>query len=250
MSETKTDQVRVLPCAKRVRVYLGGQLAVDTIKSRLVWEHAYFPTYYFPADELRVELEPTGDTRTANHLGTPVGFDVIADGHTAPGAAVRYLDSPTPELQDLVRLEPKAMDAWFEEDEPIYGHPRDPFHRVDILSSSRHIRVEIAGQTVAESRNPRILFETGLPARYYLPLTDIRLDLLEDSDTTTLCPYKGNAEYWSVQLGEDIYRDIVWIYRTPTAESQKIAGFASFYNEKVDIWVDGVREERPDSPFS
>ncbi|MRH90337.1 DUF427 domain-containing protein [Nocardia sp. SYP-A9097] len=250
MSETKTDPVRVLPCAKRVRVYLGGQLVVDTVKASMVWEHAYFPTYYFPVDELRVKLEPTGDTRPANHLGTPVGFDVIADGTVAPGAAVRYLDSPTPELQNLVRLDAKAMDEWFEEDEPIYGHPRDPFHRVDILSSSRHIRVEVAGQTVAESHNPRILFETGLPARYYLPLTDIRLDLLQHSGTRTMCPYKGNAEYWSLKLGEDLYPDLVWIYRTPVPESQKIAGFASFYNEKVDIYVDGVLESRPQSPFS
>ncbi|MET9488289.1 DUF427 domain-containing protein [Nocardia sp. NPDC006630] len=250
MSESKTDQVRVEPCAKRVRVYLGGQLAVDTIKSKLVWEHAYYPTYYFPPDELRVKLEPTGDTREANHLGTPTGFDVIADGTVAPGAAVRYLDSPTPELQDLVRLEAKAMDEWFEEDEPIYGHPRDPYHRIDILSSSRHIRVEVAGQTVADSRNPRILFETGLPARYYLPLTDIRLDLLQHSDTRTLCPYKGNAEYWNVRLGEDVHPDLVWIYRTPTPESQKIAGFASFYNEKVDIYVDGVLETKPKTHFS
>ncbi|WP_330183707.1 DUF427 domain-containing protein [Nocardia sp. NBC_01503] len=250
MSDTTTDQVRVLPTAKRVRVYLGGLLAVDTTDARLVWEHPYFPTYYFPADELRVKLEPTGDTRTANTLGTPVGFDVIADGTVASGAAVRYLDSPIPELQDLVRLDFEAMDAWFEEDEPIYGHPRDPFHRVDILSSSRHIRVEIAGQTVAESHNPRMLFETGLPARYYLPLTDIRMDLLQPSETKSLCPYKGFAEYWTVRIDRVVYPDVVWIYRAPFPESQKIAGFASFYNEKVDIYVDGVLEARPDSPFS
>ncbi|WP_067569192.1 DUF427 domain-containing protein [Nocardia acidivorans] len=248
MSESKTG--RVESSAKRVRVYLGGHLAVDTIAATLVWEHDYYPTYYFPVDELRVKLEPTGDDRPANHLGTPVGFDVIAEGVVAPGAAVQYVDSPIPELRDLVRLDTNAMDQWFEEDEAIYGHPRDPYHRVDILSSSRHIRVEVAGQTVAESRNPRILFETGLPARYYLPLTDIRMDLLEPSETESLCPYKGFAAYWNVKLGEDIYPDLVWIYRTPFPESQKIAGFASFYNEKVDIYIDGALEAKRESPFS
>lgn len=173
----------------------------------------------------------------------------MVDGATAAGAALRYPDSPSPELRDLVRLDWDAMDEWFEEDEPIYVHPRSPYTRVDILASSRHVRVELDGVTLADSRSPRILFETGLPARFYLPLTDIRMDLLRPSQTHTSCPYKGNADYWNVRIDDTEYPDLVWIYRTPTPESQKVAGLACFYNEKVDVYIDGELEERPRTPF-
>ncbi|MEV6772765.1 DUF427 domain-containing protein [Nocardia sp. NPDC051030] len=250
MTEPNHGRVRVEPCAKRVRVYLGGQLTADSATPRLVWEHPYYPTYYLPAADLRAKLEPSGATRHSRERGDGTEFDVVADGVVAPGAAVRYLDSPIEELRDLVRLDFDAMDEWFEEDEPIYVHPRDPYSRVDILASSRHIRVEINGETVADSHSPRILFETGLPARYYLPLTDVRMDLLIPSETESQCPYKGVAKYWSVRAGGQEHRDLVWIYRTPLPESQKIAGLACFYNEKVDIWIDGELQARPQSPFS
>src|SRR5690606_20200851 len=118
--------------------------------------------------------------------------------------------------------------------------------RVDVLSSSRHVRIEVNGVTVADSRSPRLLFETGLPTRYYLPKTDVRLDLLEPTDTVTHCPYKGTAEYWSVN-GE---KDLAWSYRTPLPESEKIAGLIAFYDEKVDVYVDGVRQDRPTTKFA
>jgi uncharacterized protein (DUF427 family) len=137
-----------------------------------------------------------------------------------------------------------------EEDQPVYVHPRDPYKRVDILASSRHVRIELDGVTVAESRQPRILFETSLPPRWYLPLTDFRLDLLRPSDRTTQCPYKGTATYWSVDTGVRVHPDVVWTYRSPLAESQKIAGLAAFYNERVDMYVEGVRQERPRTPFT
>jgi uncharacterized protein (DUF427 family) len=142
------------------------------------------------------------------------------------------------------------MDEWLEEDEPVYTHARDPHTRVDILASSRHVRVEIDGVTVADSRSPRILFETGLPPRYYLPLTDVRTDLLRPSDTQSHCPYKGAAGYWSVDTGTNVHEDLVWIYRTPLPESQKIAGLAAFYDEKADVFIDGVQQRRPRTKFS
>ncbi|WP_067531368.1 DUF427 domain-containing protein [Nocardia crassostreae] len=250
MTESNTWQVRVEPCAKRVRAYFGGQLVADSSRPRLVWEHPHYPTYYLPAADLRAKLEPTGKSRTSEGRGEGIEFDVVVDGTVAAGAAVRYPDSPVEELRDLVRLKFDAMDEWFEEDEPIYVHPRDPYSRVDILASTRHIRVELDGQTVADSHSPRILFETGLPPRYYLPLTDVRMDLLRASDKQSQCPYKGTAAYWSVRIGENEYPDLVWIYRAPLPESQKIAGLACFYNEKVDIWVDGELQARPHSPFS
>ena len=135
-------------------------------------------------------------------------------------------------------------------DEPVYTHPRDPYTRVDVLASSRHVRVEVAGAVVADSRAPRILFETGLPPRYYLPLQDVRMDLLRPSDTRTGCPYKGTASYFHLELDGRRYEDYVWIYRYPLPESQKIAGLVAFYNERVDLWVDGVRQPRPHTKFS
>ncbi len=173
-----------------------------------------------------------------------------ADGATAESGARRYKDSPLEALRDLVRFDWAATGEWLEEDEPAYTHPRDPYKRVDILASSRHVRIEVDGVTVAESRQPRILFETSLPPRYYLPLPDVRADLLRPSDTQSHCPYKGTASYWSLDTGQAVHTDIVWIYRTPLPESQKIAGLACFYNEKVDIYLDGQLTERPRTPFS
>lgn len=250
MTEAKRGRVKIETSQKRVRVYLGGHLVADTARPVLVWEGPHYPTYYLPAADLRAELKPDGSTAHSPSRGEATRYDVVLDGVTAAGAALRYHDSPIPELNELVRLDWDAMDEWFEEDEPIYVHPRDPYSRVDILASSRHIRVQIDGVTVADSHAPRILFETGLPARYYLPLTDIRMDLLHPSGTHTACPYKGTADYWTVRIGDKEYPDYVWGYRTPLPESQKIAGLACFYNEKVDIYVDGELQERPHSPFS
>jgi uncharacterized protein (DUF427 family) len=160
---------------------------------------------------------------------------------------LRYLDSPLEALRDLVRLDWDAMSEWLEEEEIVYTHPRDPYTRVDILPSSRHVRVEIDGNLLADSHQPRLLFETGLTTRYYLPLTDVRMDLLRASSSESHCPYKGVASYWSLETRDTVKPDIAWIYRTPLPESQKIAGLVSFYNERVDIFVDGVLQDRPRS---
>jgi uncharacterized protein (DUF427 family) len=226
-----SDPVRVERSQKRVRTYLAGELVADTTQPLLVWEIPYYPIYYIPAADVRASLVATGDDGV---------YDVTVAGAKAEGAARRYPDSPTAELRDAVRLDFAAMDEWLEEDEPIYVHPRSPYARIDVLASSRHVRVEVDGVTVAESRAPRILFETGLPPRYYLPLPDVRMDLLRPSATQTSCPYKGTAGYWSLDVNGRVYEDLVWIYRTPLPESQKIAGLACFYNEKVDLYVDAA----------
>jgi uncharacterized protein (DUF427 family) len=251
MSEVaQRGRVRVEESRKRVRSYLGGELVADTARPRLVWEVPYYPTYYLPAEDVRAELTPTGQTKRSPSRGEAEIYDVKTSRAVAAGAARRYPDSPIEELRDLVRLDWSAMDEWFEEDEPVYTHPRDPYSRVDILASSRHVRVVVDGVTLADSHQPRILFETGLPPRYYLPLTDVRLDLLRPSDAQSHCPYKGTAAYWSVEAGGTVHEDLVWTYRTPLPESQKIAGLASFYNEKVDLYVDGELQDRPRTPFS
>jgi uncharacterized protein (DUF427 family) len=244
-------RVRVESAAKRVRAYLGGETVADTTRPILVWEAPYYPTYYFPVDDVRTELLEADDgIAHSPSRGDGRTFTVRAGGKGAPGAALRYEESPIEELRDAIRLDWDAIDAWFEEDEEVFTHPRDPYTRVDILPSSRHVRVEVDGVTVAESTSPRLLFETGLPVRYYLPKTHVRMDLLVPTDTASHCPYKGEAEWWSVRLGDEIHPDLAWSYRTPLPESQKIAGLVAFYDEKVDVYVDGVLQERPSTKFS
>jgi uncharacterized protein (DUF427 family) len=209
------ESMRVEHGAKRIRVYLGGELVADTRRPLLVWEHPRYPTYYFPAEDVRLGLlQPQHSQRPS-------------------------IES----LRDTVRLEWDAMDAWFEEDEEVFVHARDPYTRVDILAGSRHVRVEVDGTTLAESVKPTLLFETGHPVRYYLPKTDVRMDMLTPSDRTTRCPYKGQARYWSLRSA-DRRPDVAWSYPTPLPESQKIAGLICFYPDKVDLHVDGTVVDR------
>src|SRR3954453_19626666 len=171
-------RVRVESSQKRVRAYLGGELVVDTTRPLLVWEIPYYPAYYFPLADVRAELVPEdGEPAHSPSRGDARTFTVRAGGHEAPRAALRYEDSPIEELRDLIRLEWDSMDAWFEEDEEVFVHPRSPYTRVDILPTSRHVRISLDGVTLAESTKPMILFETGLPARYYIPRTHVRQDL-------------------------------------------------------------------------
>src|SRR5258708_5016318 len=243
-------RVRTEVSSKHVRTYLKGMLVADSYHPILVWENPSFPTYYFPAQDVRADLVPTGQVEHSPSRGTGHVFDVRSGEETAAGAARRFPDSPLAQLRDLVLIDWKAMTEWFEEDEPVYTHPRDPYTRVDILASSRHVRVEVDGVTVADSHSPRILFETGLPPRFYIPITDTRMDVLRPSSTETHCPYKGTATYWSVETESGLHKDVVWIYRSPLPESQKIQGLACFYNEKVDIYLDDVLQERPKTKFS
>ncbi|TDD33663.1 DUF427 domain-containing protein [Actinomadura sp. KC06] len=245
MSTSQKTRIRIEKSGKRVRAYLGGRLVADTTGPFLVWEVPYYPTYYFPEADVRAELVEEGPGKRSPSRGDATAYTVKVDGAEAPGGALRYAESPIEELRGLVRLDWEAMDAWFEEDEEIFVHPRDPYTRVDVLAASRNVRVEVDGVTVAESSSPRLLFETGLPVRYYLPKTHVRMDLLEHTETVTRCPYKGTAEYWSVRAGGNVHEDLAWSYSTPLDESRKIAGLVCFYSEKVDIFVDGVLQPRP-----
>jgi uncharacterized protein (DUF427 family) len=242
-------RIRIEQGSKRVRGYLAGELVFDTTRPVLVWEIPYYPAYYVPIADVAATLVPTGRTERSPSRGTAERLDVeIGDANAADGAW-RYPDSPIEELRELVRFEWDALDEWLEEDEPVYTHPRDPYTRVDALASSRHVQIVVDGVKVADSQRPVILYETGLPPRFYLPLSDVRMDLLRSSETHSHCPYKGTAEYWSLELGEARYDDFVWSYRTPLPESQKIAGLVAFYNEKVDVYVDGELQDRPHTKF-
>ncbi|MBO3748220.1 DUF427 domain-containing protein [Streptosporangiaceae bacterium NEAU-GS5] len=236
MKQTSRGRVKVEPTAKRVRAYLDGRAVADSVRALLVWESPHYPTYYFPLEDVESEvLKPTGET---DHSPSRGDAQIHTVGSGRKGQALVYEDSPIEEIRGHVRFAWDAVDAWFEEDEEVFTHARDPYTRVDILPTSRHIRVEIDGETVADSRHGRILFETGLPPRFYLPKTDVRLDLLRHTDTATHCPYKGQAEYWSV--GD--HKDVVWSYPTPLPESERVAGLMAFYTEKVDLFVDGIKQ--------
>jgi uncharacterized protein (DUF427 family) len=245
-SRVVPEGVRIEAAAKRVRTYLGGEQVADTTRPLLVWELPYYPTYYFPAADVRTELlEADAGLAQSESLGKGTTWTVSAGSKQAPGAAVRYEHAPVEELREMIRFEWAAMDAWFEEDEEVFTHARDPHTRIDILASSREVRVEVDGVTLAQSASPRLLFETGLPVRYYLPKPHVRLDLLELSETVTHCPYKGQAESWSARVGEHLYENLAWSYPTPLPESQKIAGMIAFYDERVDLFIDGARADRP-----
>jgi uncharacterized protein (DUF427 family) len=246
MSTPVRGRVRVAQGAKRVRVFLGGHVVADTVHPLLVWEVPYYPTYYFPrADVVSGVLTPSGRTTRSPSRGEGVLSTIGVDGAEAVDAALEHPDSPIEQLRDHVRFEFAAFD-WFEEDEQIFTHPRDPGVRVDILPSSRHVRIEVDGVTVADSVRPHLLFETGLPTRYYLPRVDVRMDLLEKIDTVTHCPYKGAADHFDVAGHEDL----AWSYPTPLPESERVAGLVAFLDEKVDVYVDGVRQERPKTKFA
>jgi uncharacterized protein (DUF427 family) len=217
MPETATA-IRIEPSQKWLRGFLNGQAVVDSKRVLVAYGIQRRAVYCFPTSDVRMDL-----------LGSIEG-------------AVSTFD--VPELKDYVAFDWKKFDAWFEEDEEIFAYPRDPYHRVDVLNSSRHIKVVLGGEVVADSRRPRLLFETGLPTRYYLPKTDVRMDLLEPTATSSQCPYKGNAVYWSVKVGDQVFEDVVWGYPFPTPESEKIQNLVAFYNEKVELYVDGERWQR------
>jgi uncharacterized protein (DUF427 family) len=239
------------PVPRRVRAFLAGRAVVDTTRARYVWEWPGFPQFYVPladvapevlVDEGATEDTPRGDVRL---FGLRVG-----DVHR-PGAAKVLGAAKVEGLDDTVRFEWSALDAWFEEDERVFVHPRSPYTRVDAIRSTRTVRVESKGVVLAESSSPVLLFETGLPTRYYLNRTDVDFSRLVPSDTVTACPYKGTTSgYWSAQIEGRVHPDIAWSYDFPTREVLPIAGLVAFYNEKLDIFVDGAELERPRTHFS
>jgi uncharacterized protein (DUF427 family) len=237
---------------RRVRAYFGDEVIVDTQDAMLLLEWRRPPQYYFPEEDVRTDLLVESDhTARRPSIGEATFWHVEVNGARAEDAAWSYPETKpdAPALEGYIALDWHKMDAWFEEDEQVFVHPKDPYVRVDTLVSSRHIRVEIDGQVVAESDRPVLLFETGLITRYYIPKLDVRMDLLEPSDTHTDCPYKGTASYHSVRVGDELHEDLVWYYPSPNAEVGKIQNLLSFYNEKVDIYLDGELQERPGSPF-
>lgn len=241
-------ELRIEANHRRIRGTAGGRTVVDTIAGLLVWEHPYYPAWYVPVADVDAELVANGTTFRSRSRGVGTRYDLHLDDGVIADAAWRHHDHP--ELAGHVRIEWDALDAWFEEDVEVFVHPRSPDVRVDVLPSSRHVRVLIDGEVVADSVRPRILFETGLPPRYYLPKSDVRMDLLVATDHTTACPYKGWAGHWSATIGDTTHENIAWSYPTPLPESLGVAGLICFYDERADVEIDGVPQERPRTKFA
>jgi uncharacterized protein (DUF427 family) len=236
--------VRVEPSPRWVRGFVSGVPIVNSKRVVVVYGARRLATYFFPTDDVRMDLLRPVETQS-----TPgeQRLTLELNGRTIADIAWTYSDDDSEHaaLRGYIAFEWRKVDAWYEEDDEVFVHPRDPYHRVDVLNSSRHIKVVIGGQVVAETRQPRLLFETGLRTRYYIPKVDVRMDLLEPTATITQCPYKGNATYWSARIGDQVYPDIVWSYPFPIPECTRIQNLLSFYNEKTEIYVDGELEQAP-----
>ena len=249
MSDTQT-RIRIEPSPKWIRGVHGGRTLVDSRDARLVWEVPYYPAWYFPIDAVHGDLVPNGEVLRSPRRGDGTRYDLVVDGLTLPDVGWQHVDSPVEELRGLVRFEWNAMEAWFEENTEVYVHPRSPEVRIDTLPSSRRVRVLVDEEVIAESDRPTLLFETHLPTRYYLPQSDVRMEMLTPTESRTGCPYKGFARYWNVTTATATHDDLAWGYPTPLPESEGIAGMVCFYNEKVDLEIDGVRLERAHTKFS
>jgi uncharacterized protein (DUF427 family) len=254
---TKLDTLRYEPTAKRLRVSVGNHLVADTTDGLLVWEpKRLVPAYAIKEQDISVKLalagrhEPDSGTPPllaprnpfVQHTAEGEIFDAIVADTTLPSAAFRAHD---PDLAGHILLDFGSFD-WLEEDEPILSHPHDPFHRIDILRSSRHVRIELEGHVLAESSRPVLLFETLLPVRFYLPPADVTPEL-KPSDTVSYCAYKGRASYFSLP---DLRDDVAWAYPEPLREADPVRDHVCFFDEHVDVIVDGHHQDRPTTPWS
>ncbi len=236
---------------RRVRVKFGGEWIADSTDMVLMYEVNHLPIYYFPVKDVRLDiLHPTDHTSHCQYKGDASYWTIEAGGQTSENAVWAY-QTPFDEmtainLQDYCAFYWDRVDQWFEEDEEIFVHPREPHKRIDTIPSSRSVKVMLGGEAVAETTRAHFLFETGLPTRYYIPAEDVRMDLLSRSDTQTRCPYKGVSSYWTANVGGQKFEDIVWSYPDPVPECPKLKGLLCFFNEQADaIFIDGKEIAKP-----
>jgi uncharacterized protein (DUF427 family) len=242
------------PTPRRVRVEVGGETIADSRRALLLHESGLQPVYYFPSEDVRLDLfEPTEHHTRCPKKGAASYYTIRVGDREVKNGAWYYpepIDSAPAKLKGLIGFYFERMDRWLEEAEEIGVHPRDPYHRIDVLRTDRHIRVSLDGELLADTRSAVALFETALPTRWYIPAEDVVAQLAE-SDTITHCPYKGEASYQSVRLSDGtVHEDLIWCYREPRAEVTAIADRLCFFNERVDLELDGELGERPESPWS
>ncbi|MBO1031691.1 DUF427 domain-containing protein [Tessaracoccus sp. SD287] len=262
--------LRVHPVRKWIRATVGSRTVVDTRRARLVWEpRRVVASYAVPEDDLAGTLAPAsapGTPATERPVSLEEGPPVLDPStpfaaHTAAGTtlSIRTPDGDLPvaafrpddpDLAGYVILDWAAFSQWYEEDEPVMGHPHDPFDRIDCLRSSRRVQIGSQGVILADSTRPTLLFETPLPTRFYLPREDVALDLLERSETQTVCAYKGRASYWSAHVGDTVLDDIAWTYPDPLHDAAPVRDLIAFFTERLDLTLDGVLQPRPSTPWS
>lgn len=227
---------------RRIWVVFAGVTVADSKRVMLLHEFGRLPVFYFPLEDVRVDLLEASEHHTHSPLKGEASYWTLRVGDRKAEHAAWSYPHPLaegPQLQGYLAFYWDQMDAWYEEEQRVYAHARDPYKRVDILPSSRHVRVVLGGVTIADTQHPQLLLETGLPIRYYIPEQDIRMEFLEPTETTSHCPYKGRASYWTARIGEKVFKDIVWSYHEPLPECTPIAHYLCLYNERVDaIYVD------------
>ncbi len=236
------------PTPKRIRVELGGVVIADSRRACLLHEAGHQPVYYFPPQDVRRELlEPSPRRAEVPTKGQASFFTVRAGEEVVHNGAWTYAEpvagAPSG-LQGMIAFYFFRMSRWLEESQEIHTHPRDPYARVDVLTTDQHITISLGGEVLAETDRALAVFETSLPTRWYLPVEDVRA-ALTPSDAVSRCPYKGEARYYSVTVpeGQDGH-DLVWYYPQPYDEVSRIKDLVCFFNEKVDIELDGETQPR------
>jgi uncharacterized protein (DUF427 family) len=243
-----TNQIE--PAPRRVRGVLAGEVVFDTMHALYVWEWANYPQSHIPLGDVNAGYIVDEDHSERLGRGTARRHGLRVGEVARPRSARVYTEDSLEGLAGTVRFDWDALDAWYEEDEEVFVHPRNPYARADALRSTRSVRIELEGVVLADSDSPVMVFETGLPTRYYLNRTEVHFEHLEATDTVTACPYKGKTTgYWSVLVGGQRHKDLAWSYGFPTRDLLPIAGLIAFYNERVDILVDGELAERPITHF-
>jgi uncharacterized protein (DUF427 family) len=240
------------PTPKRLRVEVGGEVIADSRQAMMLHESGLQPAYYFPPEDVRSEFLEESERHTHCPKKGDASYYTIRVGDAVVDAGAWYypelLPGAPPALRGMIAFYFNRMDRWLEEAEEIVVHPRDPYHRIDVVATDSHVRISLNGSLLAESDRAMALFEASLPPRWYLPREDVVAEL-EPSDSVTRCPYKGTAAYYSLAGAED-GKDLVWYYDDPLPEVGRIAGLLCFFNERVQVEVDGELQGRPETPWS
>jgi uncharacterized protein (DUF427 family) len=241
------------PVPQRIRGIVDGETVVDSTNAKLLHATGHLPVYYFPDEDVRTELLVASDTHTVCPYKGEASYHSLRIGDRVVDDAAWYYPEPVesaPFLAGHMAFYWNKVDEWYAEDEQLFGHPRDPYARIDVYPTSRRVRVSVDGQVIADSVRAKALFESNLPTRWYLPRDDVRLELLESSDKQTRCAYKGLASYWHVRIGETVHEDLAWTYPQPQHDAEPVRDLICFFDEHVDVEIDGELQERPVTQWS
>jgi uncharacterized protein (DUF427 family) len=225
------------PYPRRVRALIGDRVVLDSVRGRLLYESNHLPQLYVPLEDLDASLMERTEHSTHCPFKGDASYWTIEAGRTVENAVWAY-ERPLPAaawLEGFAGLYWDKADAWFVEDERVFARLRDPYHRVDVFEASRPVRVLVDGEPIAASSRAKLLFETGLPPRAYVPGADIAAGVLKPSATRTVCPYKGEATYWHVEAGGRRIEDAAWSYETPLVEALEVARHVSFAGDGVEV---------------